>query len=424
VASPNVQSQLFRKVALDRLSSPEQLDSVVKVVTLKSWIALTPFIALLSLATLWGFLGSIPTKVTGKCMLIQAGGLRDVTAGSPGRITEMKVKVGDTIVAGQAIARVAQPDLAERISTALGRLAELKRQESELEGQIGNAQRLSKSLLSQQSASVERQLKAAQDRNKVMAEWYQAQQTLFRQGLLTRQGLLNAERELAASQQEVESAQSQLQEAGLRGAENDKRALQEITAIRNQISETRSSIDLMRSSLAHASEVVSSYAGRVIELKARPGTLVSQGDALVTVESSDGGRNELEAVIYIAAGEGKKVEDGMEAQIVPSTVKREEHGFMVAKVLSVSEYAATAESMLSVLQNRQIVQELSAGSSPIEVRARLQEGATPSGFKWSSEMGPPFKVRTGTLGTAEIVVYRQAPITLVIPFLRKSFGFD
>ena len=93
----HVQTQLFRKVALDRLSSPEQLDSVVQVVTLRSWIALLPFLGLLGLATLWGFFGSIPTKVTGKCMLIQTGGLRDVTAGSPGRITEMKVGVGDTI---------------------------------------------------------------------------------------------------------------------------------------------------------------------------------------------------------------------------------------------------------------------------------------------------------------------------------------
>lgn len=422
--SSKAQAQLFRKVALDRLSSPEQLDTVVKVVTLKSWIALTPFLGLLTLATLWGIFGSIPTKVTGKCMLIQTGGLRDVTAGSPGRITEMKVGVGDTIVPGQTVALVSQPDLAERIAAAQGRLAELRRQEAELQKQIMNAQNLSKTLLSKQSAALERQLAAARERNKVMNEWFAAQQTLFRQGLLTRQALLNSERELAAAQQEVETAESQIQEAGLRGAENDKRALQEITTIRNQISETRSSIDIMKSSLAHASEVVSSYAGRVIELKARPGTLVSQGDALVTVESTDGGRNELEAVIYIAAAEGKKVEVDMEAQIVPSTVKREEHGFMVATVQSVSEYAATSESMLSVLQNRQIVQELSAGSSPIEVRATLQSGDTPSGFRWSSAMGPPFKVRTGTLGTAEIVVYRQAPITLVIPFLKKSLGLD
>jgi len=422
--STQTQSRLFRKVALDRLSSPEQLDTIVQVVTLKSWIALTPFIALVALGLAWGIFGSIPTKVTGKCMLIQTGGLRDVTAGSAGRITDLKVKVGDTIAIGQPVAILAQPELADRIRSAEDRRAELLRQAAELQGQIARSQGLSRSLLAQQRSALERQIRAAEDRSRVMSERIKTQQSLFDQGLITRQTLLNSQNELAASQQEVENAKSQAQQAGLRGAEDDKRALQEITVVRNQISETRRSIESMQSSLSATTQVTSSYAGRVVELKAGLGTLVSQGSALLTVESAAAGANDLEAVIYIPATEGKKVERGMDAQIVPSTVKREEHGFMVAKVHFVSDYAATTESMLAVLQNRQIAQELSAGSSPIEVRASLEPAKTPSGFRWSSESGPPFKVSTGTLGTVEIVVYRQAPITLVIPLLKKSLGID
>lgn len=418
------QARLFRKVALERLSSPEQLDSMVQVVTLRSWIALAPFIALLLLALAWGIFGSIPTKVSGKSLLIQTGGLRDVTAGSAGRITDMQVKVGDVVQIGQPVAVLAQPDLADRIRAAEDRLAELRRQEAELDGQIGRSQKLSRSLLEQQRAALERQISAAQDRSRVMAERIKSQQALFEQGLVTRQALLNSQNELAAAQQEVENARSQLQQASLRGAEDDKRALQEITSVRNQLSETRRNLQTLQSSLSQATRVTSSYAGRVVELKAGPGTLVSQGSPLLTVESAEGGRDELEAVIYIPAAEGKKVVQGMEAQIVPSTVKREEHGFMLARVHTVSEYAATTESMLAVLQNRKLVEELSAGSSPIEVRARLENADTQSGFRWSSEEGPPFKVRTGTLANAEIVVYRQAPITLVIPLLKKKLGLD
>jgi HlyD family secretion protein len=322
------------------------------------------------------------------------------------------------------VALLAQPDLAERIRSAEDHLAELRRQETELEGQIGRAQRLSRSFLEQQRAALERQINAATERSRVMSERIKTQQSLVEQGLITRQTLLNSLNELAGAQQEVENAKSQLQQASLRGAEDDKRALQEITQLRNQIGETRRSLQTLQSGMALATQVTSSYAGKVVELKAGQGTLVSQGSALLTVESTGAGSNKLEAVIYIPAEEGKKVERGMEAQIVPSTVRREEYGFMLANVHFVSEYAATAESMLSVLQNRQIVQELSAGSSPIEVRAALLPAETPSGFRWSSESGPPFKVSTGTLGTAEIVVYRQAPITLVIPLLKKSLGLD
>lgn len=424
MSASEIQTKLFRKVALDRLSSPEQLDTMVQIVTVKSWLMLAPLVALVVLAILWGIFGSIPSKVTGKALLIQRGGLADITSGSAGRITAMKVKVGDQIAVGQPIAVLAQPDLVDRIKAAGDRLAELQRQDNELQGQIKRSQTLSRSLLAQQRGAVEGQIKALQDRAQVLRERVETQRRLLEQGLITRQALLNSQNELASSQLEIENAKSQLQQGSLRGAEDDKRAVQEITVIRNQMSETRRILDGLHSNMSQTAQINSSYAGRVVEVKAGPGTLVTQGAALVTVEPAGSGASEIEAVIYIPAAEGKKIEVGMEAQIVPSTVRREEHGFMIARVDYVSEYAATADSMMAILQNRQIVQELSGGSAPIEVRAKLLPGATPSGFKWSSENGPPFKVGTGTLGAAEIVVFRQAPITLVIPFLKKSLAMQ
>lgn len=418
------QSRLFRKVALERLSTPEQLDVMVQVVTVRSWIALVPFLALVGLALVWGIFGSIPTKVTGKCMLILTGGLAEVTTGSAGRITEMQVKVGDTIRVGQPVALIAQPDLQDRIRAATDRMDELQRQERDLQARISVAQNLSKGLIDQQRAAIRSQITSAEDRISVLSERIRTQQALLDQGLITRQQLLNSRNELAAAQLQVEQAKSDLQQASLRGAEDEKRAVQEITAVRNQISETRRSLDTMKSSLELNTQVTSSYAGRVVEVKAGPGTLVNAGSPLVTVEPSSGGEGALEAVIYVPAMEGKKVQHGLEVQIVPSTVKREEFGFIVADVKYVSEYAATPESMLSVLQNRQVVAELSGATSAIEVRASLRPAATASGYEWSSQDGPPFKVRAGTLGTAEIVVYRQAPITLVIPLLKKSLGLD
>jgi HlyD family secretion protein len=133
---------------------------------------------------------------------------------------------------------------------------------------------------------------------------------------------------------------------------------------------------------------------------------------------------DVEALIYVPASYGKKVRVGMEVQLMPSTVRREEYGFMLAEVRYVSDYPASSESMLAILQNRQMAQELSGGIAPIEVRARPIRGQTRSGFRWSSGDGPPFTVGAGTLGSAEIIVDRQAPITLVVPLLRKSLALD
>ena len=50
---------LFRSVALERLSSPENLDQVMRVVPAKSWIALASLFVFLAAACVWAFCGEI-----------------------------------------------------------------------------------------------------------------------------------------------------------------------------------------------------------------------------------------------------------------------------------------------------------------------------------------------------------------------------
>jgi len=44
---------------------------------------------------------------------------------------------------------------------------------------------------------------------------------------------------------------------------------------------------------------------------------------------------------------------------------------------------------------------------------------TVSGYQWTSAQGPPYKITNGTLCKATVVVKKQPPVTLVVPFLKK-----
>ena len=68
-------SAIFRKVSLERLSSPEQLDQMVQVTDPRGWIALTGLGALLLAAIGWGIWGSIPTEAEGTGILLRQGGV-------------------------------------------------------------------------------------------------------------------------------------------------------------------------------------------------------------------------------------------------------------------------------------------------------------------------------------------------------------
>ncbi len=84
-----MRSTIFRKVSIERLSSPEQLDQLMQVTTTKSWVALCALGSLLIAALFWGFFGSIPTRVQGMGVLMRTGGVYDVVPLSSGQITEV-----------------------------------------------------------------------------------------------------------------------------------------------------------------------------------------------------------------------------------------------------------------------------------------------------------------------------------------------
>lgn len=418
------QQKIFRKVALERLSSPEQLDQLTRVVSPIGWLALVPLLALIAVAVLWGWFGSIPTKVFGKCVLINPVGLADVTSLSRGRVTEVLVRVGDTVKVDQIIARVAQPELADRIEKAQSRLRELESQGSVVRSFSGRTSALSAQSVAQQKQLLETQLRAVQERARNLSQRVETQQQLLEQGLITKQQLLQTRQERTQAELDADNVRGQIKQLDLRRLETDKQRQNEVASIQSQINEARRTYESLLESRKQMTAVLSPYEGRVVDVKTGIGSLVGQGSSLITVEKASADSGGLQAVIFVPAADGRKVQPHMTAQITPSTVKREEYGFMFGEVAYVSDYPATSQSMMLLLQNETLVKELMGNAPPTEIRAALLPAPNFSGYRWTSPAGPSVAVRSGTLCSAEIVVDEQRPVALVIPTLKKSLGVD
>jgi multidrug efflux pump subunit AcrA (membrane-fusion protein) len=121
--------QIFRKVALERLSSPEQLDQLMKVTTPRGWLALLALIALLAMAAVWSVFGNIPTQVAGSVIFVKTGGVKNIESPYAGQIVELLAQVGDVVQEGEVVARVSEEaGGSERaiISPYTGRILEVK----------------------------------------------------------------------------------------------------------------------------------------------------------------------------------------------------------------------------------------------------------------------------------------------------------
>jgi HlyD family secretion protein len=418
-----VSSTVFRKVSLDRLSSPEQLDELMKVTDPRGWLILCAFGVVLVTALVWGVMGSVPQDVSGVGMLVKSGGVFQVIASSAGRITDVAVRVGDVVTEGRVVARMAQPDLADRLAEAKAVLAALRSQREEIQSYGSRDSVLQTQLLAKQRATLEQTMTAARQ----SAQWYEEkihiQEKLVAEGLLTKQTLLNTQQQLDATRQRIGDGHSELAQIAVRELDLRNRHHEEVRAIDAKIDAQLRTVGELERDIKGTTEIVAQQTGRILEIMTEQGAVVGRGEPILTLDLMGRTVKDLEAVLYVPSIYGKQVRAGMPVFIAPSTVKREEYGLMLGRVTYVSDYPATPRGMQRVLKNDKLVGALAGSDAPYEIHADLLvDEQTVSRYRWSSSQGPPVKIQSGTFATAQITVVAERPIAMVVPLLRKYTG--
>jgi HlyD family secretion protein len=414
-------SKIFRKVALERLSSPERLDQAWRVTTPKEWLALFGILFLLSAAVVWAFTGSLATKVTAEGVIIRRGGVVDIVAAGSGLVVRINVKTGDIVQANQVIAKIAQPVLMERIKVTEAALADARRERERALRVRTDGASLQLDALARQRANAEREIETVREDIKIVDEQIPVDEQLFSRGLITKQQSLATRQKKVALEGQVADLQAQIKQFDAQKFTTENQPKESDIDMQARITDLERNVASLQKDLSSTSDVVSPYAGQVLELKVYRGSAVSEGTPVVSIQPDAGN---LEGLVYLSAAHAKDVKPGMEAQISPGTVRREEYGYMLGKVAFVAAYPATPAAMMSILGNEPLTQSITAVGPVTEVHLDLEPAGTPSGFKWSSRQGPPLQVSSGTLCSAQIVTKHEKPIRLVAPAVKEKLGMN
>lgn len=108
-----VEKQLFRKEALQKLSSPEQLDQAITITDSRGWLALAMFGVMIMVILWWLIGGTIPVTVTGEGIFLKRGGLAQVVSVTGGSVVELNVKAGSTVAEDQVLVKVMRPEISD-----------------------------------------------------------------------------------------------------------------------------------------------------------------------------------------------------------------------------------------------------------------------------------------------------------------------
>lgn len=239
---------IFRKEALERLSSPEQLDQLMEVVKPQSWLLLAGLGGLTGLGLIWSIWGKIPVRVSAQAVFVYPYQMREIQSLGNGRVQQLRAKPGDTVRQGDVLATIDQPELAKQIQQTQAKLQDLQQQTSALNAtqdqrdqlelvslgqqrqnllrQIRNVESLLPTLepmtpslktkqlaaIRQQQTNLQARLADAQRLDAVLKTRWENRRKLFEQGVLTQDAVLEAEQTYLSNLRSISELQSQLEQ--------------------------------------------------------------------------------------------------------------------------------------------------------------------------------------------------------------------
>ncbi|OQA79692.1 MAG: Colicin V secretion protein CvaA [bacterium ADurb.Bin243] len=415
--------ELFRKAALEKLSTPDQLDRLVVITHPRGWLALLAAALAIATGLIWGVFGTISYKVSGTGMLIKTGGLFNISHDFTGKIIDIRVREGDFVKEGDVVARIDQ-------STTLNQIVDLREKIKNLVAQKEktisyNSESNIKNIeyIDDEAKKLNDSIKSNTENLKILNEKLANQKTLVEKGLITKDTALSTKQQINTLEETIASSKNQLKELEVKKVETKKTQNEEIYTIDGQIKENTDNLNTLLKKYEDSSKIISPYAGKVVQIVAAIGKSVASGEAIVTLELIGKNIKDIEAIVYVPIGEGKLVKPGMDIRISPTIVKKEEYGFILGKVTKVSEYPVTSARILELLANDQLVSSITNSGAVLEVKADLiSDKTTYSGYKWSTEKGPPLKIQSGTFCESLVTYKTERPINLVIPILKKWTG--
>jgi HlyD family secretion protein len=413
--------RLTRKLAMDRLASPEQLTELVAVTDIRGWAAGLGLCIVAAAALAWSLLGTIDTEVGARGILVREGG-RLVGAMSPsaGIILDISVKPGDTVERGQVLATLRQVGTELRVAAAEQVLAENQEDlDTRTEALRKQAEALEANAVLRRAAYGQ-VLSIAEQRTQRLQRQLAIRSELRTQNLTLEERVEQARTDLGLAQQDASEARARLVEIETDLLRSQLDAEKELGELQSKVADARRALTSAQSELTETRGVIAPANGRVTELTISEGQLITANQLVLNLET-EGAR--LQAVVYVPTEHGKKVTPGMPVRIALATVKQEEWGTLLGTVSSISAFPSSPQGMAAVLQNPQLVQSFGGQTPPFEARIELGRAETPSGYAWTSGTGPELALTSGTTLRAEIAVRQDAPIDLILPALRRALGF-
>ena len=157
-------------------------------------------------------------------------------------------------------------------------------------------------------------------------------------------------------------------------------------------------------------------AGRITALAATIGQIIQTGANVAAVEKVAHATDPLYATVYVPAENAASIPANAAVDLTVSSAPTQTYGVLRGRVKAVDRSAESAQQIAAFLGDSQLGEQFTKKGRPVAVLVKLDKSArTKSGYKWSSQDGPPFALTSMTMASASIRLADQRPLDWLLP---------
>lgn len=422
--NPYNRNPIFRENAIKHLASGDEQSEFFTIISAPSWLWLLSVSICTIVFVSWLLLGHINLTVEGQGITMTANGkVFSVRAEQAGEIMTLNAQAGNHIKKGDVLATVYNPYVEESFNFAKEKYQHIAADYF----QFNTESQLLHQELNQQLDHTQQLLKQKmQHCANTLADLYSLyikKSDLYKKHYLTLIDLEHAKDEYLIKQDELVVLKQSLLDSNMRfKKDHDQLNLNQSVRYHDYLL-AKHEFDLKRLEMDHGNRILSNQGGIINSVNVMQGDYVTAGQQLLTIvcDSTPVDRakqdHKLEALIFVSQADGKKINHGMNAYILPNDLSVYDFGYIKGQVIGVSAYPATKESVYAYLGNASLVDHYFVNTVPYMVRIALTiKEQTKNQLLWTTKRGSAHCVKPGNAVSAKIIINRVSPLKL---FLQK-----
>ena len=247
---------------------------------------------------------------------------------------------------------------------------------------------------------------------------------LIKKGFLSSRGSDQVSTEIEQVEDSIFSIKRQLMESETNFSELLQKQQRETLDIQLQIKTQLRQYETLLDKRKSEGVIFSPEDGVVSELFAdlqQPTSREKRVATVTPIGSIPNGKNLVKkAVVFIPAAQGKKVNVGMPARLLPLIYEEQQFGRIEGIVTEISTSSSDEDSLMKVFKNLKLVRKLFETEAPYKVTISVvADLSVKSGLSWTSSRGPDRLMEPGTLVSGWIVYDQPRVLYLLLPSFKR-----